>query len=222
MILSHKHKFLFLRQTKTAGASLQVALSSYCDIEDIITPLSEDVLKENPGVIDKGQNNVYGWNSHTSYRDVELQFDLSDYKTIVITRNPYEKMISRYYHFLHKNNISESEYSFKRLLQAMIKNAYMPGGYICKDIDVLRDRYDKINYWIRFDSFKEDLTNLELEFNLHGLYSKFKTLNLHRGYSNLKESSFEYYKKNDCLDLAKELKLIYHEEFERFDYQLHV
>ena len=40
MIISHKYKFIFLKTSKTAGTSIEIALSEYCDDNDIITPIS--------------------------------------------------------------------------------------------------------------------------------------------------------------------------------------
>lgn len=40
MIISHQHKFIFLKTEKTAGTSLEIALSKYCGDKDIITPIT--------------------------------------------------------------------------------------------------------------------------------------------------------------------------------------
>lgn len=40
MIISHKHKFIFLKTKKTAGSSLEYVLADLCGEEDIITPAS--------------------------------------------------------------------------------------------------------------------------------------------------------------------------------------
>jgi hypothetical protein len=40
VILSHRHKFIFLKTSKTAGTSLELALAKFCGAEDIITPVS--------------------------------------------------------------------------------------------------------------------------------------------------------------------------------------
>ena len=42
MIISHKHKFIFLKTVKTAGTSIEIALSKYCGPDDIITPASPE------------------------------------------------------------------------------------------------------------------------------------------------------------------------------------
>ncbi|MBM7587690.1 hypothetical protein JOC86_004264 [Bacillus pakistanensis] len=40
MIVSHRHKFIFLKAKKTAGTSIEISLSRYCGDKDIITPIS--------------------------------------------------------------------------------------------------------------------------------------------------------------------------------------
>jgi len=40
MIISHKHRFVFIKTRKTAGTSMEIALSKYCGPDDIITPIS--------------------------------------------------------------------------------------------------------------------------------------------------------------------------------------
>lgn len=39
MIISHRHKFIFIKTEKTAGTSIEIALSKYCGPDDIITPI---------------------------------------------------------------------------------------------------------------------------------------------------------------------------------------
>lgn len=47
MIVSHKHKFIFIKTAKSAGTSIEIALSKFCGSEDIITPIlpAEDERK---------------------------------------------------------------------------------------------------------------------------------------------------------------------------------
>jgi hypothetical protein len=43
MIISHKHRFIFLKTVKTASSSMEIALSGLCGPEDVITPTREDL-----------------------------------------------------------------------------------------------------------------------------------------------------------------------------------
>ena len=41
MIVSHKYRFIFLKTKKTAGTSIELALTKLCSEDDIVTPLTE-------------------------------------------------------------------------------------------------------------------------------------------------------------------------------------
>lgn len=40
MIVSHRHKFIFIKTRKTAGTSIEASLSRYCGPQDVVTPVS--------------------------------------------------------------------------------------------------------------------------------------------------------------------------------------
>ena len=46
MIISHKHKFIFLKPYKVAGSSFEFALSSILGTRDLVTYLSKDEEKQ--------------------------------------------------------------------------------------------------------------------------------------------------------------------------------
>lgn len=54
MIVSHKHRFIYLKTIKTASSSMETLLSSLCGPEDIITPAAERFMKHRTGP--KAQN----------------------------------------------------------------------------------------------------------------------------------------------------------------------
>ncbi|RME94688.1 MAG: hypothetical protein D6773_19320 [Alphaproteobacteria bacterium] len=49
MILSHKHRFIYIKTYKTASTSIEAALSEICGEEDVITPASEPLMKHRKG-----------------------------------------------------------------------------------------------------------------------------------------------------------------------------
>jgi hypothetical protein len=46
MIISHRHRFIFLKTLKTASSSVEIALSHYCGPDDVITPTREDLAEQ--------------------------------------------------------------------------------------------------------------------------------------------------------------------------------
>jgi len=121
MIISHKYKFIFFKTRKTAGTSVEMALSKFCGAEDIIGTLSPE---ENMARIEsggRGQQNY--WLPFRSYRYEDLKRLVrnkkraklsghkkagfvkyytgekiwNDYFKFCFERNPFDKAISRYY-----------------------------------------------------------------------------------------------------------------------------
>jgi sulfotransferase famil protein len=50
MIISHQHKFIFLKTKKTAGTAIEAALSELCGPSDVITPYREESEQDRKGL----------------------------------------------------------------------------------------------------------------------------------------------------------------------------
>ncbi len=124
MIISHRHRFIFLKTHKTAGTSLEIALSKFCGPEDIITPLqpADEALRRALGVrgpqhhgerplrlyfrkawlrrLGSGRRPPDYFN-HISAAQLRPRIDpaiWAGYSKFAVSRNPWDAMFSRHYH----------------------------------------------------------------------------------------------------------------------------
>ena len=91
MIVNHKHKFIFVKTRKTAGTSIECALSEHCDGGDMITTISAEDEK----LRTRGPQNNEGFENHSNVQLALKKWP--DYYTFCVERNPFDKHISAYY-----------------------------------------------------------------------------------------------------------------------------
>jgi hypothetical protein len=119
MILSHKHKFIFLKTVKTGGTSTELALSPVCGPDDILAPLGKVEEKKRrdsparnyarglsrlgvyvPGEIRGRFPQISGFYNHMPARQVRALVGeptwASHYK-FTIERNPWDRQVSYYF-----------------------------------------------------------------------------------------------------------------------------
>jgi hypothetical protein len=93
VIVSHRHRFVFVKTRKTAGTSLEVYLSGVCGDDDIVTPIV-------PHVEPHRARNHDGYFNHmpaAAIRDRVGRAVWDGYVTFCVERNPWDKTLS-YYH----------------------------------------------------------------------------------------------------------------------------
>lgn len=125
MIICHSHRFLFIKTRKTAGSSMEIALSIACGPTDLITPLG-DTLGEEQLRLSVGGYPPVNWEKplsqyrtlrewrrfltrgirepilkeHATATEIRETFgqDLwNNYLKITIERNPWDHALSRYW-----------------------------------------------------------------------------------------------------------------------------
>lgn len=122
MILSHAHKFIFLKTKKTAGTSVELALGGICGPDDVVTPIAgkSDIagsghaprnyeipvaerpwfwrLKRAMGADERHGGLVY-WN-HMTAEQVRNRAGarlFNGYRKVTIERNPWDREVSYYF-----------------------------------------------------------------------------------------------------------------------------
>ncbi len=180
MIISHKHKFIFLRTQKTAGASVQIALSKICGEKDVVSrmganlerykmahgyrPMQNQKFVVKPkgllGVFRKPKN--YRFTAHSTAKFVKSNVDKDvwdNYYKFCFERNPYDKVISWYY-WLHKHGSPNA----KGTLSEFIEN-FNPDDMAGESIYKINGEIvlDKIYKYEELDASLEDIsTKLQL------------------------------------------------------------
>lgn len=121
MIISHKHRFIFLKTTKTASTSIEIALSQHCGPDDVITSISakDEAVRKQLGF--RGPQNcdlplkTYGvrdwlglissfkrrqFRNHNTAAQVRKWIGnqiWNEYFVFSFERNPFDKAVSRYF-----------------------------------------------------------------------------------------------------------------------------
>ncbi|MGA2489988.1 MAG: sulfotransferase family 2 domain-containing protein, partial [Anaerolineales bacterium] len=197
MIISHKYRFIFLKTTKTAGTSIEIALSKFSGPTDIITPITpeDEKIREELGyqgpmnylaplkdyrfkdfvlLLLKGRRKRWFYN-HIAASEVRERVGQplwNSYYKFCVERNPWDRVVSLYYW----QNKTEPRQPFSTFIQSDAPLSLKRKGFELYTIDG-RVTVDKI---CRFENLSEELevvrTRLGIpeELNLPHAKSRFR------------------------------------------------
>ena len=101
MIISHSHRFIFVKSLKTAGTSLEAALSNSCSGNDVVTPLGDyEFNRDETGAWVHKSMNEGSYEQHDeaiTIRDSLPPETWSGYFKFSITRNPWDRALSYFF-----------------------------------------------------------------------------------------------------------------------------
>lgn len=101
MIISHAHRFIFVKSLKTAGTSLEAALSRHCQGADVVTPLGDyEFNRDASGQWVHQAMNEGGYHQHDDAATIRssVPSEVWDgYFKFSIARNPWDRALSYFF-----------------------------------------------------------------------------------------------------------------------------
>jgi hypothetical protein len=173
MIVSHEHRFIFLKTKKTAGTSVELALTELCGPDDIITPLTE--IDEARRIGARGAQNwrLHGWwgSPRPLLKRRWFKFSAADYgfynhmKAAEARALVDDKVWRSYFKFAFDRNPWDRQVSF---YHHRYRNEKAPPSFACFMHDDARARIDNydiysidggvaVDFVGRYESLEEDL-----------------------------------------------------------------
>jgi hypothetical protein len=124
MIISHTHKFIFIKSLKTAGTSIEAALSNHCSGNDVVVPINDfGHNRDSDGAF------VHrAMNADDTYRKIGQHVDAltiksrepeevwNNYFKFSIVRNPWDRALSFFFWDQRKNPATKPRKRFYHYL----------------------------------------------------------------------------------------------------------
>ena len=158
VLISHKYKFIYIKNVKVAGSSVESFFGKYC-IDPKKVYSYNDAISEHIdefGIIGSRTSGVKKSDKWISHKDAKsIRNDLGNekfdqYLKFCVIRNPYDKMVSLYYY-------KKSKLSFKEFVKINGRNNLnihsIDGKSVC-------------DYFIRYEYLEEDIKKLCKKLNI--------------------------------------------------------
>jgi|TARA_B110000908_G_scaffold99018_1_gene116958 hypothetical protein len=148
MIISHKHKFIFVKTRKTAGSSIEKYLYNYLGPDDICTGSEAD---------NTPRLNTAETNGHRSHEWISNNYleEWKHYFKFAVDRNPWDKLVSAYY-FYKQRKPKKVKAGF---------SAFVRDGTDLNDWDMYATDVIKVDCLINYDTLHNSFLDLPIPYN---------------------------------------------------------
>lgn len=230
MLLSHKHKFIFIAVPKTGSTSVRSSLRKYSDYES------------NSSKGEVGDKKTSFLKNHSTLSVVKNYIDLknmnfSDYKSFGFARNPWDREVSFFKYFkkhifiykslnLKENSVnidnSFAKYCYDRKSQAINFGDFLKNRTLnfeknrkprmcCYDFLYDAESNTEANFIGKLENFDEDLVSIFKILNLPTPEIRHLNKTKHEHYSS-------FYKEQSWIEIVEE---VYYKDIEKFNYKFH-
>ena len=178
MIISHSHRFIFIKSEKTAGTSIEAMLSEHCSGDDIVVPINDFRHNRN----EKGKFMHRAMNADEEFLKIGQHVDAqtirrkvsadtwNDYFKFSIARNPWDRTISDFFWKRRQHPAIKPHKRFYHHLGVPFNELAQPkkalNDFLMSDEFVNNDRFYVIDdqlcvdFVIRFENLSEDLAEV--------------------------------------------------------------
>jgi hypothetical protein len=170
VIVSHEHRFVFMKTRKTAGTSVEIALSRVCGDADVITPVTPDdeLLRRSRG--GRGPQNfesppnlerrAFNHMPVSMVRKMLGRQRFESYFSFAIERNPWDSVVSLY-HWRYRDT---EPGSFRDYVSSDAVETFAT-----KNMRIYRIRGDvAVDRVLRYESLADELAAVWKELDLPG------------------------------------------------------
>jgi hypothetical protein len=163
MLVSHKHKFIYIKSIKTAGTSTEIFLEPYC-VSNVLESHGREMIQTDEGIIGTRMNQhlaeISEFYNHMPPYKIKNSIGeetFNSYTKIINIRNPFDMMVSHYYFKPTFELYSNSEMSFENYL--LKTNVVEDLSKKYRDLMCIGDEFivDEI---VRFENLEEDIFKL--------------------------------------------------------------
>ena len=185
MIISHEHKFVFLKTKKTAGTAIEAALSELCGPSDVITPFRDESEGDRKGLSPQNYRIEHplkpkrplwrkllmrperyyhpsvGFYEHmpaSRVREYIGEEVWRSYFKFAFDRNPWDRQVSWY---LYKTKAKRARPSFERFM------ADRRSAYVTNYAQYTIDGTLAVDFVGRYENLEKDLTKALAAVGIH-------------------------------------------------------
>jgi hypothetical protein len=170
VIISHTHRYIFIKSEKTAGTSVEAALSKHCTDNDVVTPLGDYWFNRGErGEWIHSSMNAEGFFQHDPAAEVKRKVSpeiWENYFKFSITRNPWDRVVSNFsWEARNKAALRPARRWYHRLgipfnefdETAKLFHGFVAGDWTTNDRFYLLDGALCVDFVIRYERLSADL-----------------------------------------------------------------